>query len=143
LLRATSDQEPYLRGIVCELGFPIAEITFVQPVRKRGFTKNNFYTLYDFAMLGITGFSKVPLRLATMLGFASSIGSLILGVLYLLYKLLFWGNFSLGVAPMVIGLFFFGSVQLFFIGVLGEYIGAIHTQVRKRPLVVEKERINF
>jgi polyisoprenyl-phosphate glycosyltransferase len=143
LLRALKDQEPYVRGIICELGFPIAQIPFTQPARKRGFTKNNFYTLYDLAMLGITGFSKVPLRLATMLGFAGSVGCLLMGFFYLVYKLLFWNSFSVGVAPMVIGLFLFGSVQLFFIGVLGEYIGAIHTQVRKRPLVVEKERINF
>ena len=143
LLRAMDDQEPYVRGLICDLGFPIAQIPFVQPVRKRGLTKNNFYTLYDLAMLGITGFSKVPLRLATMLGFMGSVACLVFGVAYLLYKLLFWSNFSVGVAPMVIGFFFFGSVQLFFIGVLGEYIGSIHTQVRKRPLVVEKERINF
>jgi polyisoprenyl-phosphate glycosyltransferase len=143
LLRAMDDQEPYVRGLICDLGFPIAQIPFVQPVRKRGLTKNNFYTLYDLAMLGITGFSKVPLRLATMLGFMGSVACLVFGVAYLLYKLLFWSNLSVGVAPMVIGFFFFGSVQLFFIGVLGEYIGSIHTQVRKRPLVVEKERINF
>jgi glycosyltransferase involved in cell wall biosynthesis len=143
LLRTLEDHEPYLRGIVCELGFPISQIPFTQPTRKRGITKNNFYTLYDLAMLGITGFSKVPLRLATMVGFSGSVACFLLGMLYLFYKLLFWSNFSLGVAPMVIGLFFFGSVQLFFIGILGEYIGAIHTQVRKRPLVVEKERINF
>jgi polyisoprenyl-phosphate glycosyltransferase len=143
LLRTLGDQDPYLRGIICELGFPIAQIPFVQPVRKRGITKNNFYTLYDTAMLGFTGFSKVPLRLAAILGFSGSVLCLLVGLLYLIYKLLFWQRFSAGAAPMVIGVFFIGSVQLFFIGILGEYIGAIHTQVRKRPLVVEKERINF
>ena len=142
-LRKVEDPEPYLRGIVCELGFPIAQVPFVQPARRRGFTKNNLYTLYDMAMLGITGFSKVPLRLATMFGFAGSVLCLLVAVGYFVYKLLFWRNFSVGVAPMVIGLFFFASVQLFFIGVLGEYIGSIHSHVRKRPLVVEKERINF
>ncbi|TAK92717.1 MAG: glycosyltransferase, partial [Verrucomicrobia bacterium] len=142
-LRQLNDPDPYLRGIICELGFPIAQIPFVQPVRKRGITKNNFYTLYDTAMLGVTGFSKIPLRLATMVGFASSLLSLVCAVVYFVYKLLFWERFTVGAAPMVIGLFFFASVQLFFIGVLGEYIGAIHTQVRKRPLVVEKERVNF
>ncbi len=143
LLRTMGEQEPYVRGLVCELGFPIAQIPFTQPVRKRGLTKNDLYTLYDIAMLGITGFSKVPLRLAAMLGFAGSVVCLSVGLIYLIYKLLFWSNFSVGVAPMVIGLFFFGSVQLFFIGILGEYIGSIHTQVHKRPLVVERERINF
>lgn len=143
LLRGLNDSDPYLRGIICELGFPISQIPFVQPVRKRGLTKNNFYTLYDTAMLGITGFSKIPLRMATMLGFAGSVLCLLVGLGYLAYKLLFWQSFTVGVAPMVIGLFFFASTNLFFIGIVGEYIGAIHTQVRKRPLVVEKERINF
>jgi glycosyltransferase involved in cell wall biosynthesis len=112
-------------------------------VRKRGVTSHNFYRLYDMAMLGITNHSKVPLRLATMLGFAVSFLSLLVALGYLIFKLLYWDSFSLGLAPLEIGLFFFGSVQLFFIGILGEYIGAIHTQVQKRPHVVELERINF
>lgn len=143
LLKNLDDPYPYVRGIICDFGFPVAQIPFVQPSRKRGFTKNNFYLLYDLAMLGVTSFSKVPLRLATMAGFAASFFSFLAGLAYLIYKLLFWQSFSLGVAPMVIGVFFLGSVQLFFIGILGEYIGAIHTRVHKRPLVVEKERINF
>jgi len=143
LLRDLDDPDPYLRGIICELGFTIAQIPFVQPVRKRGFSKLNLYALYDIAMLGVTGFSKIPLRLATMFGFGGSLVCLLVAVAYLIYKLLFWHSFTVGVAPMVIGLFFFASVNLFFIGILGEYIGAIHTQVRKRPLVVERERINF
>jgi len=142
-LRRIDDCDPYLRGIICELGYPIAQIPFMQPVRKRGITKNNFYTLYDTAMLGFTGFSKIPLRLATFFGFAGAVLCLLAGLAYLVYKLLFWERFNAGVAPMVIGLFLFAFIQLFFIGILGEYIGAIHTQVRKRPLVVEKERINF
>ena len=94
-------------------------------------------------MLGITNHSKVPLRLATMLGFAMAIASFLIAMGYLVAKLIFWDQFSLGTAPLIIGLFFLGSVQLFFIGIIGEYIGAIYTQVQKRPLVVEKERINF
>ena len=141
--RQIRDPYPYFRGLISEIGLPTVTIPFVQPNRKRGLTKNNFYTLYDMAMLGFTSHSKVPLRLATMLGFTVSFFSFLVGLVYLLYKLLFWNQFSVGVAPLVIGLFFFGSVQLFFIGILGEYIGSIHTQVLDRPLVVEKERINF
>jgi glycosyltransferase involved in cell wall biosynthesis len=142
-LRKLGDPYPYFRGLVADSGFQSAQIIYRQPLRQRGFSKNNFYTLYDLAMLGITNFSKVPLRLATMLGFLAATFSLLVAVGYLIYKLLFWQNFAIGTAPMVIGLFFFASVQLFFIGIVGEYIGAIHTQVLKRPLVVEKERINF
>lgn len=141
--RLLDDPYPYVRGLICELGFPVARVPYEQPKRKRGITKNNFYTLYDVAMLGITSHSKVPLRLATMLGFAASASSFLVGVVYLIYKLVFWDRFALGVAPVVIGLFFFGSVQLFFIGIIGEYIGAIHTKVTKRPLVVERERIGW
>ncbi len=143
ILRQIDDPYPYFRGLICDIGFERAEIPYVQPVRRRGFTKNNFYTLYDMAMLGITNHSKVPLRLATMTGFTMAFFSLFLAFGYLIYKLIFWNSFTVGVAPLVIGLFFFGSIQLFFIGVIGEYIGSIHTQVLKRPLVVEKERINF
>jgi len=141
--RALDETYPYVRGLIVELGFPIALVPYEQPKRARGRTKNNLYTLYDVAMLGITSHSKVPLRLATMLGFVASSVSFVLGVVYLAYKLVFWERFPLGVAPVVIGLFFFASVQLFFIGIIGEYIGAIHTRVNRRPLVVEKERINF
>ena len=116
---------------------------FIQPQRKRGITKSNFYLLYDIAMLGITEHSKVPLRLAAMLGFFTSLMSLVFGLVYLLYKLVFWNSFPLGMAPIAIGLFFFASVQLFFIGILGEYIGSIQTKVLNRPLVVVKEKINF
>jgi len=142
-LRKIDDPYPYFRGLVSDIGFSSFEIEYTQPARKRGITKNNFYTLYDMAMLGITNHSKVPLRLATMLGFGMSIISFLIAMGYLIAKLIFWDNFTLGTAPIIIGLFFFGSVQLFFIGIIGEYIGAIHTQVQKRPLVVEKERINF
>ena len=143
ILLEIDDPYPYFRGLVSDIGFPIAKIPYLQPARRRGITSNNFYSLYDMAMLGITNHSKVPLRLATMVGFAVSFVSLLVALGYLIWKLLYWDSFTLGLAPLEIGLFFFGSVQLFFIGILGEYIGAIHTQVQKRPLVVELERINF
>lgn len=142
-IRKLDDPYPYFRGLIAEVGYDYATIPYVQPKRVRGITKNNFYTLYDIAMLGITSHSKVPLRIATMAGFALSGVSLLIATGYLIAKLLYWDSFSLGSAPILIGIFFFASVQLFFIGILGEYIGAIHTQVLKRPLVVEKERVNF
>jgi len=141
--RSLQDPYPYFRGLIAEIGLPVERVSYHQPLRTRGFTKNNLYTLYDMAMLGITNFSKVPLRLAAMLGFVMAIMSLLVALVYLIYKLVFWYSLPVGTAPLVIGLFFFASVQLFFIGILGEYIGAIHTQVLRRPLVVEKERINF
>ncbi|BFT75362.1 glycosyltransferase family 2 protein [Paenibacillus sp. P36] len=143
VLRDIDDPYPYFRGLISDIGFESYKINYIQPSRKRGITKNNFYTLYDIAMLGITNHSKIPLRLAAMLGFGMSAISFIVAILYLLAKLIFWNYFEVGIAPLVIGLFFFSSVQLFFIGIIGEYIGSIHTQVLKRPLVVEKERINF
>jgi glycosyltransferase involved in cell wall biosynthesis len=142
-LRQLNDPYPYVRGLISEFGYPVARIPYAQPIRQRGRTKNNFYTLYDLAMLGFTSHSKVPLRLATMLGFATALTSILVGMGYLIYKLLNWNQITVGVAPMVIGLFFFSSVQLIFLGVVGEYVGAIYTQVLHRPLVVERERINF
>ena len=142
-LRSLNDSYPYFRGLVADLGYEIATIPFVQPPRKHGITKNNFYTLFDMAMLGFTNHSKVPLRMATMLGFVTAVLSALIGLFYFVYKLINWQNFSLGLAPLSVGLFFFSSVQLIFLGVIGEYIGAIYTQVLKRPLVVEQERINF
>ncbi len=138
-----NDPYPYFRGIIAELGFDRYELEYVQPKREKGKTKNNFYTLYDIAMLGFVNHSKLPLRLASFIGFGVAILSLIVAFVYFIYKLVYWDSFTVGTAPLVIGLFFFSSVQLFFIGIIGEYIGAIHTQVRKRPLVIEKERINF
>ena len=143
VVRRIDDPYPYFRGLIADLGFEHAEVPYVQPLRVRGVTKNNFYALYDMAMLGITGHSKVPIRLATMSGFALSALSLLVALGYLVFKLLYWDSLSIGMAPILIGFFFFASVQLFFIGVLGEYIANIHTQVQKRPLVVERERINF
>jgi glycosyltransferase involved in cell wall biosynthesis len=143
VVRKLDDPYPYFRGLISELGFPVAQIPYVQPKRIRGITKNNFYTLYDIAMLGITSHSKIPLRMATFLGFCIGGLSFVVAFIYLIYKLLYWDSFQLGTAPLIIGFFFIASVQLFFIGILGEYIGAIHTQVLRRPLVIEKERVNF
>lgn len=143
VLRTLKDPYPYFRGLVTEIGFNRAEINYVQPARKRGKTSNNFYSLYDLAMLGFVNHSKIPLRLASFIGFGMSVVSFMVGIIYLVYKLLFWNRFEAGLAPLTIGIFLFSSIQLFFIGILGEYVGAIYTQVRERPLVIEKERINF
>lgn len=143
VLRTLEDPYPYFRGLITELGFNRYEIPYTQPQRASGKTKNNFFTLYDMAMLGFTNHSKLPLRLSAFIGFFSAVISFLVALGYFVYKLIFWDNFQVGMAPLVIGVFFFSSVQLFFIGIIGEYIGAIHTQIRKRPLVIEKERINF
>lgn len=142
-IRRLNDPYPYIRGLVCELGYSKALVPFTQPSRTRGFTKNNFYTLYDNAMIGFTNHTKVPLRLAAFGGFILSLISFILGIIYLILKLIYWDRFPMGTAPLLLGVLFFSSVQLFFLGILGEYIGAIFTQVLKRPAVIEKERINF
>lgn len=143
VLRTLKDPYPYFRGLITEVGFNRAEVPYIQAARKRGKTTNNFYSLYDFAMLGFVSHSKIPLRLASFIGFGMSVISFVVGIVYLVYKLLFWDRFEAGLAPLTIGIFLFSSIQLFFIGILGEYIGAIYTQVRERPLVIEKERINF
>ncbi|WP_297368517.1 glycosyltransferase family 2 protein [Acidocella sp.] len=142
-VRQMDDPYPFFRGQIAEIGLSLYKIPYDQPVRTRGITKNNFYTLYDIGMLGITNLSKVPLRLVTALGFVAATLSFLIGLAYLLYKLVFWASFTVGIAPLVIGLFFLGSVQLVSLGIIGEYVGAIHTQVMKRPLVIEKERIGF
>jgi glycosyltransferase involved in cell wall biosynthesis len=143
IMKQLQDPYPYFRGLIVEIGFDIFRIPYEQPARKRGITKNNFYTLYDLAMLGVTSHSKIPIRLATMAGFALSIISFLISLTYLILKLVLWDRFQLGTAPLLIGVFFFGSVQIFFIGLIGEYIAAIHTQVMRRPLVIERERVNF
>lgn len=143
VLRSLGDPDPYLRGIVAELGFQRKEIAYEQQKRRAGKSKNNWYSLYDIGMLGITSHSKVPLRVAVFFGFFLSGVSLLVAIGYLAAKLLFWNTFTLGLAPLVIGVFFLGSVQLFFIGLLGEYILNINTRVLNRPLVVEERRINF
>ncbi len=143
VLRKLDDPYPFFRGLITELGFDRYEVEFVQPIRKEGKSKSNFFSLYDLAMLGFINHSKLPLRLSAFIGFGTAVLSLLVAFIYFVYKLIYWDWFTAGVAPLVIGVFFFSSVQLFFIGVIGEYIGAIHTQVRKRPLVIEKERVNF
>jgi glycosyltransferase involved in cell wall biosynthesis len=143
VLRKIDDAYPYFRGLISEIGFPVAQIPFEQPIRTRGKTKNNFYTLYDMAILGITTHSKLPIRIATLGGFFFALASFIIALVFLLLKLVLWQHFPVGVAPILIGMFFLASIQLFFIGILGEYVLSIHTQTLKRPLVVESERINF
>lgn len=143
ILRQLDDPYPYFRGLVSEIGYPIATVPFKQPRRVRGVTSNNFLSLYDMAMLGIVNHSKLPLRLLTMAGFALALLSFLVALAYLVLKLLFWNSFNLGMAPLLIGIFFFGAMQLFFMGFLGEYIGSIHTRVRQIPRVIEDERVNF
>src|SRR5512133_1919258 len=143
VLRKLDDPYPYFRGLIADIGFKSAKIAFTQPQRKRGITKNNFYTLFDMAMLGFTSHSKIPLRMATFVGFMTGMLSFLVGLFYLGYKLANWNEFTVGLAPLVIGMFFFASIQLVFLGVVGEYVGAIHTYVQRRPLVTEAERINF
>lgn len=142
-VKLMDDPYPYFRGMIAEIGLPYKKLFYDQPLRKRGITKNNFYSLFDIGMLGIVNYSKVPLRLATFAGFAGAALSFLVGLGYFVYKLLFWNRFSVGMAPLVIGIFLLGSVQLVFMGILGEYVGAILTQVQHRPLAVERERINF
>ena len=143
ILKTLNEPYPYFRGIVSELGFSIKEVSYKQPIRISGRTKNNFYTLYDIAMLGFVSHSKIPLRMSSFIGFIVSFFSILIALIYFIYKIFFWSNFQVGIAPLVIGFFFFGGVQLFFLGIIGEYISAIFTQVKNRPLVIEKERINF
>lgn len=143
MIREFRDPYPYFRGMIAEIGLPHAEIEYEQQRRKRGKTKNNFYTLWDLAMLGVTTLSKVPLRLVTFFGFFGALFSSLVGIGYLAYKLMYWQRFNAGIAPLVIGFFFLGSMQLLFMGIIGEYIGNIQTQVQNRPLVFERDRINF
>jgi len=141
--KSINDPYPYLRGLIFELGFKVDTIKFNQPIRLKGKSKHNFFSMYDIAMLGIVKHSKLPLRLMTMFGFLLSILSVGVGLFYFFYKIFFWNTFSPGVAPLVIGLFLIGAVQVFLIGLLGEYISVILLHSRNLPLVEEKERINF
>jgi len=143
LFRTIDDPYPYLRGLVSELGYKIAEIPYTQEARLHGESKANFFVLYDWIMLGVTSHSKMPIRLTTIAGFFLAFASFITSIVFIFMKLIFWSSFNLGMAPLLIGLFFFSSIQLFFIGLLGEYIISINTRVMKRPLVVEEGRINF
>jgi hypothetical protein len=140
IMRRFEDPYPYVRGLISEIGLPISVIQYDQPLRKRGITKNNFFTLFDMAMLGITSHSKAPLRFATLTGFLLSGLSLVVAVLFLILKLCFWYSLPAGYAPAVISIFFLASVQIFLIGLVGEYVGAVLAQVRHRPMVVESDR---
>ena len=143
VMRQLNDPTPFLRGIVAELGFHRKEIPYTQPKRRAGITHNNLYTLYDAAMLGFTSYTKVGLRMAVFFGAACSGISMLIAIIYLIMKLIWWDRFPAGMAPMLIGMLFLGSVQIFFIGLLGEYILSINQRVMRRPLVVEEERLNF
>jgi len=142
-IRKIPDPYPFFRGIIAEVGYKVAQIEYNQPIRRKGFSKNRFYTLYDMAILGIICNSKIPLRFAVFMGAISSFLSAMIGFGYFIAKLLFWDQIILGIAPLIITASFMFSILLFFIGVIGEYIGAIYTQVLNRPLVHEEERINF
>ncbi len=143
IVKRIGDPYPYFRGWIAEIGLPHKEILYDQPARQRGLTKNNLYTLYDIGMLGIINHSKIPLRLMVFAGFAGAALSFLVGFIYMIYKLLYWNRFDVGIAPLVIGSFFFFSLMLLFLGIIGEYIGAMYTYLQKRPLVIELERINL
>lgn len=143
VLQKLDDPTPFLRGIVAELGFRRREIPYEQPKRRAGKTSNNFYRLYDAAMLSVTSYTKVGLRLATIFGSICSFASMMVALIYLIMKLVYWDRFPAGMAPLLIGMCFLGSVQIFFIGLVGEYVLSINARVMKRPLVIEEERINF
>lgn len=142
-LRELDDPQPFIRGIVAELGPERKEIEYEQPKRRAGKTHNNFYTLYDAAMLSFTSYTKIGLRLAVFAGGIMSAIGFLIAIIYLILKLVFWDRFAAGTAPILIGVFLMSSIQLFFIGLLGEYIMSINNRVMKRPLVVEEERLNF
>lgn len=143
ILRDLKDPTPFLRGIVAELGYKRKEIPYEQPQRRAGKTSNNFMRLYDAAMLSITSYTKIGLRLCTFFGMFVGVCSALIGLVYLVMKIIWWDNFPAGMAPALIGMFFLGAIQLFFIGFIGEYILSINQRVMNRPLVVEEERINF
>ena len=143
VLRKLDDPTPFLRGIVAELGPQRKDVYYRQAERRAGKSHNNWYRLYDAAMLSFTSYTKIGLRMATIFGFIFSAFNMLVALAYLIAKLIWWNEFSLGTAPMLIGIFFTGSVQLFFLGLLGEYILNINTRSMHRPLVVEEKRINF
>ena len=143
ILSKLEDPTPFLRGIVAELGIKYKKIPYEQPQRRAGKTHNNWYSLYDAAMLSITSYTKIGLRLCTLFGVVCGICSIAIGFVYLILKLIYWDTFAAGIAPVLIGMFFLGAVQIFSIGFIGEYISSINKRVMKRPLVIEEERINF
>lgn len=143
ILRSIQDPYPYFRGLICEIGYPRAEIAFDKPVRKRGFSKGSFFIYLDSALLGIVNHSKAPLRLATLLGVGIGGLSILFGIYYIVRKLLAWDEFQMGIAPFAVGVFFLFGVLFLLVGLIGEYIGLLVTYTVKRPMVVEKERINL
>lgn len=143
VLRKLNDPMPFLRGVVAELGYKISIIPYEQQKRRAGKTKNNFISLYDAAMLSFTSYTKVGLRMATFVGFAIAIISMLVALVYLVLKLMFWNTFVAGTAPILIGMCFLGAVQLIFMGLIGEYILSMNQRIMNRPLVIEEERINF
>ena len=143
MIKQFPDPYPFFRGMIAEIGLQHGEVFYTQQRRKSGKTKNNWFSLYDLGILGLTTLSKVPLRLATFTGFVGAALSFLSGLAYFIYKLLFWTRFSVGMAPLVLGVFFLGSLQMLFLGVIGEYVGNIFTQVQARPHVFEDERVNF
>lgn len=143
VLRNLEDPTPFLRGIVAELGFKRKEIPYEQQLRRAGNSKNNFLSLYDLAMRGFTSYTKAGLRIATFLGIVTAFICFLIGIIYLIFKLVFWNQFNTGMAPMLIGVFFIGAIQLIFLGLIGEYILSINARIMKRPLVIEEERLNF
>lgn len=143
VLRNLDDPTPFLRGIVAELGFKRIDIPYEQQLRRAGKSKNNFFSLYDIAMLSFTSYTKIGLRLATFIGLFIALVNFAIAVFYLIYKLIYWDTFNAGMAPMVIGIFFIGAVQLIFLGLIGEYILSMNKRIMNRPLVIEEERIGF
>jgi len=142
-LRKLKEPYPYFRGLVTEIGFKVKTVEFHQPKRTAGKSKNNFFTLYDIGLLGITTHSGAPIRMISLFGFGVALLSLLIALGYLVAKLLFWDSFEFGFAPIILGVFFFGSLQLFLIGILGEYLANIQRRIRNLPLVIEEERVNF
>jgi len=137
------DPTPFLRGVVAELGYKRVSLPYTQQKRRAGSTHNNFFTLFDAAMLSFTSYTRVGLHLVTFIGFVMALLSLLVAITYFIYKMVYWDRFSMGLAPLIIGMFFFNAVQLMFIGFVGEYVMSINTRVMNRPLVIEEERINF
>ena len=142
-IKTIEDPYPYFRGLLSELGYTIETIKFDQPKRLHGSSKNSFFILYDYAMLGIVKHSRLPLRLMTIIGFVTSILSILVALAFFIYKLFYWNSFELGIAPLIIGIFGIGSIQIFLLGLIGEYVGVLLIHARKLPMVIEKERINF
>ena len=142
-MKQLDDPTPFMRGVVAEYGSKRKEINFEQPKRRAGKSHNNFFTLYDIAMLSFTSYTKIGLRLATFIGFGIAFLSIIFAIVYLILKIIYWNTFAMGTAPMIIGMFFLGAVQLIFLGLIGEYVLSINQRIMHRPLVIEEERVNF